>query len=177
MMDNIWKRQHVVARLLGADLIGHRILEIGCGACTSISAVSVALLGVFKYIGTDVSEKFCKYGRKLGRNVVHTDILVLPSIDGGFTRVMALDTLEHINPADRKAGYMELNRVMSEHCKILINMPIEETLHDLHFDHPFGLNDILEIGTLTNTTLTKYDPYVAVLPKQTRRYVWVELER
>jgi hypothetical protein len=62
-----------------------------------------------------------------------------------FTRVMALDTLEHVNPADRDGGYKEIARVTASGGLLLINMPLDEAQHSHHdseFDHPFALADL-----------------------------------
>ena len=176
--DNIWKRQYLVANLLNAGMIDQRILEIGIGTATAIGAIQLAILGKFKYIGTDVSKKFVEHGKKWDLDVRHTDILNLPDINGGFTRVICLDTLEHVKPEDRQAGYQEINRVLAKHSKILLNVPVEETRHNLEFDHHFDIIDILQLAQTCNMSLKKYNPYVADLPKDIKmRYIWVELER
>ena len=179
LSDNIWKRQHIISRLLNCDLIGQSVLEIGIGTGTAFAAIKVGLLGQFDYIGTDVSPIFCEeVAKQFHLRTCNTDVTALPEIEGGFTRIVALDSLEHVRPEDRPGGYREISRVMAEHGSILINMPVEETLHNREFDHEIGINDIAEMSEITGCSVRKYEPYEATMKNGAQlRYIWVELER
>lgn len=172
--DNLYKRTEIVKRLLDTDFLDQRVLEIGVGLGTSMAAVRIAVAGKLEYECTDVSPKFCDFVRDTFRfNAHNTDILNLPTNEEGFTRIVCLDSLEHVKPGDREAGYAEMNRVMAPHCSILINMPVEETHHNLEFDHEFGVQDIKDICRICNTIMTRYELYTT----KVGRYVWVELVR
>jgi SAM-dependent methyltransferase len=147
--DNVHKRGQIVGHLLSScDWINKRVLEIGIGVGTTMAAMSVAMLGQWKYTGTDMSAKFVARAKDYGTDAVRTDICHLPGDDGEFDRVIALDTLEHVHPDDRRQGYAEVARVTAVGGLLLINMPLQEHLYSKHeseFDHRFGLDDLHEI--------------------------------
>ena len=172
--ENVYKRQEIVRLLLESDFIDQRALEIGVGTGVSMAAVRIAIVGRMQYMCTDVSKTFCDFVEKTWAFAAcHTDILNLPEIEGGFTRVVCLDSLEHVNPLDRVEGYKEISRVMAEHGKVLINMPVEETQHNLEFDHPFSVQDIRILADTIGGVITRYEPYTT----RVARYVWVEVTR
>lgn len=160
--DNVHKRGQVVGKLLcSASWIGQEVLEIGVGASMTAGAIRQAIMGEWNYIGTDMSPHFVKHAQDIGFEAVRTDIKSLPGKDGQFTRVMALDTLEHVNPEDRIEGYAEVARVTAKGGLLLINMPLEEEIHSQHekeFDHKFGLNNLHEIEE-SGFQLKSYDRY------------------
>jgi len=176
--DNVWKRQEIMARLYKENWTGERVLEIGVGTATAAAALQLTCLAVWDYVGTDVSKTFCEWAAKRFKlNVFHTDILELPPIEGGYTRVICLDSLEHVKPEDRGQGYANIGSLLAPHAKMLINMPLEETSHDLQYDFPFDLRDIQHICDETGLRLISYEEYEAVLPKMKRKYGWVVLEK
>jgi len=172
--DNIWKRCAIVSRLLSHIPVGARILEIGVGQGLAAAVTNLITIGNIEYTGTDVSANFADFVAKRWKlNTVQTDILALP--DGPFEMIWCFDSLEHVHPDDREAGYAEIARVFGEHGVILINAPMSETQHDLEFDHPFNEADILAINAACGTTITKYEPYH--LEQVGRNYLWVEMTR
>jgi SAM-dependent methyltransferase len=178
--DNIWKRREIVKKLLDIDFINKRVLEIGVGLPFAASSLYFAHNGAFKYKATDVSPKFVEFANSRGFDTVCTDVTNLP--DGPFDIVFALDSLEHVNPEDRGKGYREIERVLAPHAKIILNIPVEETKHDLKYDHEFDINDVLSLALHTKTSLTKWELY-RVTGKHPNgneiniRYIWSELER
>jgi SAM-dependent methyltransferase len=173
--DNIWKRERICERLFRESWIDERVLEIGTGLGTAAAAVQAAILGKWVYTGTDVSATFCQQAKKyFGFHVEHTDILALPRTEGGWTRVWAFDSLEHIRPEDRELGWDELAEVMAPECRITINMPLDDnSQHDKRFDHPFGLGDLERIMDHTGCDLRLYEPYSV----RGLHYAWVVLGR
>lgn len=146
--DNIYKRQMIVGKLLLAcEWAGEKVLEIGTGAAQAAATIKVVLLGKWQYIGTELSEVFLlASSQAYGLNIVRTDVTQLPGKDGEYTRVMCLDSLEHVHPEDREAGYDEIARVTAKGGLLLINMPLaEDQFHDIEFDHPFGMDDLHKI--------------------------------
>lgn len=180
LKDNIWKRQEIVKRLLESEFSGHNVLEIGVGLPVVAFVLRSILSSNLRYYGTDVSEKFVGFAMKNGFEVFHTDILHLPGEN--HTRIIALDSLEHINPESREKGWIELNRVMAKKTKIFINISTDESTHDESFDHEFGINEVVEISSATKTDIVRWEPYVAEgfhpdghMVKT--HHIWVELER
>jgi SAM-dependent methyltransferase len=176
--DNVHKRPQVIGNLLNAcDWVGQKVLEIGVGVGMTASAMRVALMGQWDYLGTDMSQRFVLHAKEhWGLEVVRTDILNLP--DGPFTRVMALDTLEHVNPADRDGGYKEIARVTASGGLLLINMPLDEAQHSHHdseFDHPFALADLDRIEQ-QGFQLKSYQRYYTT-GSQPRPIAFVVMER
>ena len=176
--DNLWKRQGIVQRLLREDWTCQRVLEIGVGLATAAAAIDIIILGKWQYIGTDLSKTYCdQVNRSFGFEIHNTDILRLPHVKDDYTRVLAFDSLEHVNPNDRTEGYCALNSVLAEHAKLYINMPLAETKHDLTFDHPFGIEDLIKITEITGLRLILYEEWCAKLPNTTIPYGWAVMER
>jgi hypothetical protein len=136
--------EQILWRVLRAgSMIDQRVLEVGIGIGLVASTINVILLGKWKYRGTDMSPIFVKNATEsFGFDVVRTDVTCLPGADGEFTRILCFDSLEHVHPEDREAGYAELARVAAKGCLLMINMPLsEDQFHDVMFDHPFGAPD------------------------------------
>jgi ubiquinone/menaquinone biosynthesis C-methylase UbiE len=160
--DNIYKRQLIVGKLLLAcDWANQRVLEIGVGAGQAAMTINVMMLGRWKFTGTELSELFFLNARDNCRlNMVRTDVTNLPGNDGEYTRVMCLDSLEHVHPEDRDAGYKEIARVTAKGGFLLINMPLSrDQFHDIEFDHPFGMNDLHKIEQC-GFRMISFDRYV-----------------
>lgn len=179
-MDNIWKRQQIVRRLLESEIIGHQILEIGVGIPFTIQSIRYALGSFFKYVCTDVSQKYVDFARSWKLEAVHTDATKLPG--SSYTRIIALDSLEHVRPDDRPAAWKEIGRVMGGSCKVFLNIPVDETHHDLEFDYPFNIRDVCDLADATRTRIVRWEPYTAngVHPdgyKVETHHIWGELER
>ena len=178
LRDNIWKRQQIMARLMQDNWIDERVLEIGIGSATAAAAIQLVILRQWKYLGTDVSKIFCEAARQTFHlNTMHTDILNLPGIDYGFTRVMALDTLEHVRPNDRAEGYERLSSVMAKHCRMYVHWSRGESKHDPNFDHPFDMLHVEQLAKITGTRIVKAEEYQCTLPSVVIPYVWVVMDR
>jgi cyclopropane fatty-acyl-phospholipid synthase-like methyltransferase len=176
--DNVWKRAAIIQRIFKLEWLYHRILEIGTGGGTIAGVLHYIYLNNIEYRGTDVSKVYCERAREfLKLNMTHTDILNLPTIKDGFTRVIALDSLEHINPEDRDQGYKHLGDVLAEDCTMVINMPMNETGHDLRFDHDFSAKDIVRLGELARMELASFDVYSIDVPSGKAHYGWAVLQR
>lgn len=172
--DNIWKRSYIVSKILNHRPIKARVLEIGVGQGLAAATVNLLTLGNISYTGTDVSPEFCSFvNRRWGLKAVNTDILKLP--DGPFDMVWAFDTLEHVRPEEREAGYKEIDRVLDKHGVILLNVPREDSEHEEEFDWGQDDNDILNLARITKTKVSKWERYT--LEEVDRSYLWVELVR
>ena len=174
LKDNIWKRAEIVSRILSHRPIGFRILEIGSGQAVAAATVNLVTLGHMKYTGTDVSAEFCKFVETRWRlKMVQTDILELP--EGPFDMIWAFDTLEHVRPEERAAGYAEMDRALGERGMILLNIPLDDSEHDKQFDWGMKPQEVFAIAEGTHTIVQKFEPYD--VPEIECSYVWAELRR
>lgn len=175
LCDNIWKRQWIVRKLLGFHLIGRRVLEIGVGPGNTFGAIGVVLLGNIKYMGTDVSAKYCEWNRKTWKaDVRQADIREIPAEDNWFDYVVALDSLEHVRREDRPQGYKEIDRVLKrKDGKVIINMPLSESAHNPEFDHGFQEKDFWEFLVALNLRCETFERYMLRLKDgELLKYGW-----
>ena len=178
--DNSFKRAAIVSRILRHEWYKRSILEIGVGFASVVGVLRIVYLDNFTYFGTDVSPIFCEKAKDFfDVDVLNTDILALPNIEGGFHRVIALDSLEHVRPEDRDEGYLGIKRALAPDATMFINMPFEETQHNLEFDHLFTTSDIDRICTLTGLRLVSFEEYQVKIEtnRTVRRYGWAVLKR
>jgi SAM-dependent methyltransferase len=174
--DNILKRCEVVRRILAHRPEKAKVLEIGAGLAMAAQAVNTVLLGNFHYIGTDVSPEFCKYvEQKFRFTMYHADILQLPACEGGFDMVWAFDTLEHVRPEDRAAGYLEIGRVLAPHGVVLLNLPLDDCGHLDEFDHGITDQDAAELAKAIGGRISKWEVYR--IEEQGLTFAWVEIVR
>lgn len=140
---NIHKVEQVVARILDkVTMIDQDVLEVGIGCGLVAGVINMFTLGNWRYIGTDMAPSFVEHAEKhFHLKAVQADVTSLPGADGQYTRVLCLDSLEHVHPEDRERGYAEIARVTKKNGILLINMPLWEGFHDREFDHPFGPKD------------------------------------
>ena len=172
--DNIWKRCEIVSRILAHRPVNARVLEIGAGQGLSPAVVNLVTLGNFHYTGTDVSAEFCAFvARRWRLDVVQTDILKLP--DGPFDMIWAFDSLEHVRPEERQAGYAEMSRVLGPRGMILLNVPLDESGHVEEFDWGMKEREVFDIAEATGTVVYKYETYD--IEEIQRSYLWAELRR
>jgi SAM-dependent methyltransferase len=176
---NIHKMEQILWRVLRAgSMIDQRVLEVGLGLGLVASTINVVLLGKWKYRATDMSPIFVKNAvDNFGFDVVRTDVTCLPGNDGEYTRVLCFDSLEHVHPEDRQAGYAELARVTAKGGLLLINMPLsEDQFHDIQFDHPFGAPDFAMLKA-AGFAMKTYEAYMAPVPTKARPSAFVVFER
>lgn len=178
--DNIWKRSAIAHRIYAHKWSDSRVLEIGVGFGSIVATMRIIFLDNFKYVGTDVSPIFCQKCKDyFSIDLINTDVLGVPEIEGGYTRIIALDTLEHVHPDDRDEGYRRIGHVAAPNVTMFINIPLEETRHDREFDHPFGLSDVNRLCELASMRLTNYEEYTITIPfnGSVRAYGWTILKR
>lgn len=174
LSDNIRKRCIIVSQILAHCPVDARVLEIGMGQALGAATVNLVTLGNFRYIGTDVSEEFCKWVfRRWKLSVAHTDILKLP--DGPFDMVWAFDSLEHVRPEDRESGYREINRVMAERGVILLNIPCDKSEHEEEFDWGYGREDAEALARVVGGRISVWEPYT--IEEFNGHYVWCQIDR
>lgn len=144
IVDNSWKRPHQIRRLLEYSWLGENVLEIGTGNGIVAGALRLIIGGHWKYIGTELGERF----RESAQNIfflktVLADVREIPG--NGYTRIIALDSLEHVRPEHRAEGYARIYSAAAEGGFLFIHYSYSTSHHDKKFDHPFGLEDIVSI--------------------------------
>lgn len=176
---NIHKVEQTVGRILkSVSMIGQDVLEIGIGCGLVAGTIHMLILGHWRYIGTDTAPMFVERAHKTFHlPTVQAEVTSLPGKDGQYTRVLCLDSLEHVHPDDREKGYAEIARVTKQRGILLINMPLWEGYHDREFDHPFGPKDFDMLKT-AGFELISYDAYmVPAGAGKARPSAFVVLER
>jgi SAM-dependent methyltransferase len=170
--DNIFKRQAIVKRLLSLDLISKDVLEVGVGFGTAAAAINIVILGRWNYKGTDVSPDAVELFKKQTYLDAHVaEVIDLPFEDGSFDTVIALDVLEHVNPKERIQGYAEIGRVLKPFGQVVLNIPLDVSLHEEH-EYGFTLQDMLALVDTCGMDLETWETYQVRLPNQVRAYVW-----
>ena len=173
--DNWMKRQVMMAFFCKYNWLKQSVLEIGVGAGVSAAMLKISCGGLWKYIGTDVSPEFCKAAKEAWRlNVVQGDVLSLP--EGKFSRILALDSLEHVRPEDRPKGYDNIADRLEENGALFINIPLTKSLHDEEFDYGFDLGD-LKMLEERGLSLETYDTYVCHYVDEVRKYAMAILSK
>lgn len=175
---NIHKVEQVVGRILRwASMIDQDVLEVGTGCGLTAAVLNMACLGRWRYTGTDTSQVFIDGLKKtFPLKVVKADITSLPGEDGQYSRILCLDSLEHVHPDDRPQGYAELARVAADHAVLLINMPLWQGFHEPEFDHPFGPADFAMLEA-AGFELRHFDAYAVPNPGKARPSGFVVMER
>jgi cyclopropane fatty-acyl-phospholipid synthase-like methyltransferase len=174
--DNVWKRPMQLQRLLKYEFYGRRVLEIGTGNGKVAGTISMLLGNNWNYVGTELSGTFRDFARDVhGLRTIAADVKELP--DGKFERIIAFDSLEHVRPEDRPAGYARMATVAAPGCLLFIHYSNGVSHHDKEFDHPFGLADIVEIerAGFRLKSFEEYDCHhekIGAIP-----YVFVVMER
>jgi SAM-dependent methyltransferase len=172
--DNWLKRQLLGQFLLKCQWSGQKVLEIGVGNGVTAAMLALACGRAWEYIGTEMSPKFIKAVEKFRLNVVHADVLSLP--EGSFTRIIALDSLEHVRLEDRPAGYSAIAERLAPGGLLFINMPRNESRHIDEFDHGIGISDLAMLEE-RGLTLRKYDQYKISYPDHVREYAFAVLTK
>jgi SAM-dependent methyltransferase len=169
-LDNWLKRRIIAQFLLKSEWSGQKVLEIGvgCGATAALLALSCGRN--WEYTGTDLSPKFIEAAGNFNLKVVQADVLSLPP--GPFTRIVALDSLEHVRPEDRPEGYANIAERLAPEGLLFINMPHDRSLHKDEFDHGIDLTDLALLEDV-GLKLLKYELYQVQYDTYLRTYGFV----
>lgn len=162
LRDNWIKRRGLVRNLLGYDMTGAEILEIGCGFALTAAMINCIYGGHLKYIGTDISKRFCEIAAKNTRlKTVNAGPQKLPFADNRFDGLFAFDIFEHIPKDERFAVYKEINRVLRDGAFIFINDPHPDNPcgHSAEVEHGFDENDLLEMVAMLNAEIIEHTTY------------------
>ena len=177
MLDNVWKRPEQIKRLLKHDWYQQKVLEIGVGNGMIAGALQLVIQAHWSYIGTELAPNFRRAAKAMFQlNIVEADVRELPG--EGYTRIIALDSLEHVRPEHRAEGYAKIAAVAAKDALLFIHLSRSLSLHDKEFDHPFGLEDINALET-HGFTLNAYERYPCWngTSKETLDYVFVVMQK
>lgn len=175
IVDNWLKRQVILRYLMQHNWVEQDVLEIGVGAGFTAGMLMISCGNTWRYIGTEMSPHFIKLAAdQFALNVVQADVLSLPQ--GKFDRILALDSLEHVAPADREQGYLNIACRMKQGGLLFINIPPHRSLHDAEFDHGFGLDDLHRLEA-NGVILVKYETYKVNYKSFSRKYAFAVMER
>jgi hypothetical protein len=176
MADNIWKRPEQIRRLLKYDFIDQKVLEIGVGNGLISGAIRMLVGGVWKWTGTELSPRFARYAAQMFglMDIVQADVREIPG--DGYTRIIALDALEHVRPEHRGDGYRRIAEVAADGALLFIHFSWGKSAHEKEFDHPFGLSDIVALEG-AGFTLMSYERYTVAHPKGPIDYAFVVMRK
>lgn len=175
LADNYFKRPHQIRRLLEYNWIGEKVLEIGVGNGMVAGALKVAVQGHWNYLGTELSANFRQAAQATFQlDTVEADVREIPG--DGYTRILALDSLEHVRPEHRADGYARLAAVAAPDALLFIHLSRSPSYHDKEFDHPFGLADLAQLEAV-GFTLNNYERYICPHPAGALDYAFVVMQR
>ena len=173
--DNWIKRQFLAQFLFKCTWTGEKVLEIGVGCGVSAAMLATSCGMNWEYIGTELSPHFAKMAKEhFGLHVVQGDVLSLP--EGKFTRIIALDSLEHVRQEEREQGYRNIADRMEPGALLFLNVPFERSLHEDEFDHGFGMIDFVKLCD-SGMILKKYENYGIKYGNYARNYAFAVMER
>lgn len=173
--DNLWKRRHQVERLLRHTWLEQKVLEIGVGNGIVAATLQMTLQANWDYIGTELSDNFRKSVASMFQlKTVEADVRELP--DGPFTRIIALDSLEHVRPEHREEGYARIAAVAAPGCLLFVHYSHSQSFHNKEFDHAFGLEDLMRLEGV-GFKLRNFERYVCAHPNGALDYVFAVLQR
>lgn len=185
LKDNTHKRPHQLQRLLEYNWIGENVLEIGHGNAMIAGALKVAVAGHWDYIGTELSPSFKEHAEKaFGLESVQFDIREIgPNFpyehkksDDKYTRIIAFDSFEHVRPEHREEGYRRVAQVAAEDALLFIHYSDSPCSHDPEFDHPFGLEDLVQLQSV-GFSLNRFERYRCESMKVTLNHVFVVMKK
>lgn len=173
--DNLWKRRHQVERLLRYTWLEQKVLEIGVGNGIVAASIQMTVQALWDYIGTELSENFRKSVASMFQlKTVEADVRELP--DGPFTRIIALDSLEHVRPEHREEGYARIAAVAAPGCLLFLHYSHSQSHHVKEFDHAFGLEDLTRLEGV-GFKLRNFERYACAHPNGALDYVFAVLQK
>lgn len=175
LKDNTHKRPQQLQRLLEYNWIDENVLEIGHGNAMIAGALKVAVAGHWDYLGTELAPGFREHAEKaFGLESAQSDIREIPG--GQYTRIIALDSFEHVRPEHREEGYRRVAQVAAEDALLFIHYSDSPCSHDPEFDHPFGLGDLVQLQN-AGFMLNRFDRYLCETPNVTLNHVFLVMQK
>lgn len=173
--DNLWKRRHQVERLLRHTWLEQKVLEIGVGNGVVAGALQLVAQGMWQYVGTELSDNFRKSAASVFQlDTVEADVRELPG--EGYSRIIALDSLEHVRPEHREEGYAKIASVAAKDCLLFLHYSHSESHHNKEFDHAFGLADLCRLEA-HGFRLRSFERYSCAHPNGPLDYVFAVMQK
>jgi SAM-dependent methyltransferase len=107
---------------------GLRLLDAGCGTGFNL----VALAGLGRTFGLDLSAEALRFCRERGVRAVRGSLLRLPFPDASFDLVTSFDVVYHDWVPDDRAAVAEMARVLRPGGALLVRCPALEALRGAH---------------------------------------------
>ncbi len=176
--DNVWKRPHQLRRLLQYNWLNETVLEIGTGNGVVAGVLRAIVQHSWMYCGTELAPAFREHAMKaFGLDTIEADVREIPGCpDPGFTRIIAFDSLEHVRPEHRQEGYKRMAEVAAPDALLFIHYSHSPSAHDKEFDHPFGLEDLVDLES-AGFALVSLERYNCDHPSGVLDYVFVVMQR
>ena len=108
-----------------------KLLDVGFGRGLLEESINKTS---FKLYGIDISKTAIDkmINKEIKGEFIIGSILKIPFDNNFFDFVVALEVLEHISPSDTFQALRELKRVLKERGLLIISVPLNENLEDLH---------------------------------------------
>ena len=128
-------RNSIVAKSIEEN---EKVLNIGAGNGYLEEAVSNRLGRNVDWTGTDITEETFKKLQKRFSNYSFKKAIItkLPFKDEIFDTVCLLEVLEHIAPSETLLVLKEINRVLKNGGRIIISVPLNESLEAMMPNNP-----------------------------------------
>lgn len=175
MQYNWWKIQAITRRMMGYDLHGQTILEIGPGM-GMVAAGLIVPYGGFRYFVQEPSEMWASEIAKRspeGIKIGTADSLQYE--DDKFDSVFLFDVLEHIHPESRQKSYEEISRVCKKTAMLFINNPLDVGEHNTDYDYGFFDADVVNLAEVFGGRVWQLESFL--VPMLNRLYQFIVIAR
>lgn len=137
-------------KILQQDVTGGIVVDLGCADMWSSKWLNPECV----YIGLDYFETAEHWYGTVP--AVYGDAHHLPFKDGSVDYILLLDVLEHLQDTD--LVFSEINRVLSRHGKVIVQVPFIYPLHDQPRDfYRWTSHGLQEVAVKHNFSIEYYD--------------------
>lgn len=114
---------------------GDRVLEVGFGTGVTFSNLSRLYRGIFGLdLTASVDDVAALWGSKgIQTHLTNGNVTQMPYPDEFFDAVLLISILEHLRPAELKAAFLEIRRVLKPGGQLVYGVPVERPLMVMAF--------------------------------------------
>ena len=128
-------RYKIILNILGDNISGKKILDVGCGdgvLCSFLKKKGAIVTGI------DASKEAIKFGKEKVKDVnfIEGSAYELPFEEGSFDYVISTELIEHLSEPEKLLT--EMKKVWNKTGKVVISTPIKFT------DKPLDKNHVTE---------------------------------